>query len=234
MIGSSDAIYIGRGSEQLKVGLRVSKKAKYIRITISPTKGVELIVPVRCDYAYAHSFLLSKEVWIRNKLCSINHKPENTSHLNIPIFGEVHQIKYIDNGTVPLLIEDGVILLARNLHAMHSVDLKAYLRWLLKDKLHKYALEISELLQVKFRKISIKDTKTRWGSCTRDGNLSFSWRLVFAPEFVVRYLIVHELCHLLEMNHSQRFWKLVGGLCPDYKRANTWLKVNGSVLHGYL
>jgi predicted metal-dependent hydrolase len=81
--------------------------------------------------------------------------------------------------------------------------------------------------------ITVKDTKSRWGSCSHSGNLAYSWRLVLAPQSVAEYVCAHEVAHLMEMNHSPKFWKLVGTLCPDYANQRRWLKVNGKSLFIY-
>jgi predicted metal-dependent hydrolase len=86
------------------------------------------------------------------------------------------------------------------------------------------------LYQVNYRRIAIKDQKTLWGSCSRHGNLNFNWRITLAPEEIQRYVIVHELCHLKEMNHSARFWALVAQAIPDYKTCRKWLKTEGKSL----
>lgn len=80
-------------------------------------------------------------------------------------------------------------------------------------------------------KLRISSARTRWGSCSTKGTLSFTWRLVMAPMDVVDYVVVHELCHLNEMNHSKAFWSRVEGILPDYKRQRKWLKNNGAKLH---
>ncbi|MDR1997886.1 MAG: M48 family metallopeptidase [Candidatus Margulisbacteria bacterium] len=79
---------------------------------------------------------------------------------------------------------------------------------------------------VHFQNIKIKDQATRWGSCSRLGNLNFNWRLALVPEDIRRYVVIHEICHLKEMNHSRRFWALVAQYYPDYKKARKWLRDN--------
>ena len=113
------------------------------------------------------------------------------------------------------------------------IILTIHLKKLAKLEIEKYAVQISELLQVKYNRITVKDTSTRWGSCSIDKNLSFSWRLALAPRDVMEYVVVHELCHLIEMNHSPKFWKLVYKICPDYFVAKTWLKKHGKDLHHF-
>jgi predicted metal-dependent hydrolase len=93
----------------------------------------------------------------------------------------------------------------------------------------RYASELG----VAVKRISVRDQSSRWGSCSNTGVLSFSWRLVLAPPFVLDYLAAHEVCHLVELNHSPRFWRLVTRLHPQYERAKTWLDVHGADLHRY-
>jgi hypothetical protein len=88
-------------------------------------------------------------------------------------------------------------------------------------------------LEVRPRKVSLRDTRSRWGSCSSAGSLSFSWRLVMAPSFVLDYLAAHEVAHLLHMNHSAAFWATVAGSCPDSGRAEAWLEANGASLHRF-
>jgi len=88
-------------------------------------------------------------------------------------------------------------------------------------------------LGVTIKRITVRDQSSRWGSCSRTGVLSYSWRLILAPPFVLDYLAAHEVAHLAELNHSPRFWRLVRGLSPEFKRAKTWLVTHGSELHRY-
>jgi hypothetical protein len=85
-------------------------------------------------------------------------------------------------------------------------------------------------LGLAYNRLSVKDQRTLWGSCSRKGNLNFSWRLAAAPVEVMDYVIVHELCHLREMNHSKKFWAHVGAACPDYKAHRRWLRDNAGAL----
>lgn len=85
----------------------------------------------------------------------------------------------------------------------------------------------SQLIGVRYRRISVKDQRTLWGSCSKSGNLNFNWRLIMAPLAVLDYLVIHELSHLREMNHSKRFWRLVSTCCPDHKTPRRWLREHG-------
>ena len=88
-------------------------------------------------------------------------------------------------------------------------------------------------LGVGVKRVAVRDQSSRWGSCSTTGVLSFSWRLILAPGFVLNYLAAHEVAHLVEMNYSARFWRLVHRLCPDHEGAKVWLDVHGTDLHRY-
>ena len=91
----------------------------------------------------------------------------------------------------------------------------------------------AQMMGVSYGRIAIRDQKTRWGSCSGEGNLNFNWRLIFAPEGVLDYVVVHELAHRKEMNHSPRFWRVVEDTMPEYRKYQKWLKENGRGLHRY-
>ena len=91
----------------------------------------------------------------------------------------------------------------------------------------------AQMMGVSYGRIAIRDQKTRWGSCRGEGNLNFNWRLIFAPAGVLDYVVVHELAHRKEMNHSPRFWRVVEDTMPEYRKYQKWLKENGRGLHRY-
>ena len=95
------------------------------------------------------------------------------------------------------------------------------------------AREITNEQNLQFSEIKLSNNKSTWGSCSNKGRLLFNWRLIFVPLETLYYVVVHEMCHLVEMNHSSRFWNLVSNLCPDYKAHKQWLKINSYRLHHY-
>lgn len=99
------------------------------------------------------------------------------------------------------------------------------------DVIAPLAEQYAKLYQVHFARISIRDQSSVWGSCSRSGTLSFSWRLLKAPEGILKYVVVHEVCHRREMNHSKRFWDLVALSVPEYKQCRKWLRTEGKKLH---
>lgn len=107
--------------------------------------------------------------------------------------------------------------------------LKKRARDILSDRTRHYA----QVLGATVRQVSVRDTRSRWGSCSAKGTISYSWRLILAPPSVLDYVAAHEVAHLLEMNHSSRFWAIVARLYPSYVQAQHWLKTNGTSLHRY-
>lgn len=108
--------------------------------------------------------------------------------------------------------------------------LEAIYREAAKEYFPKRVSYFAHILGIGYGKISIRDQKTRWGSCSSEGNLSFNWRLILAPPNVLDYVVVHELCHRKEMNHSHEFWALVEAVMPNYKEYRKWLRINGKNL----
>ena len=114
-----------------------------------------------------------------------------------------------------------------------STQVKKYLKEIGRIHLAYICNEFAERLGSKVRKITLRDTRSRWGSCSNDAKLMFSWRLIMAPEDVLTYVAAHEVAHLKHMNHSKDFWKTVEYLFGSYKKERAWLKQNGQSLHRY-
>jgi predicted metal-dependent hydrolase len=108
-----------------------------------------------------------------------------------------------------------------------------YLKRVAKRELDVASRRAAEQLKVTVKRVSVRDQSSRWGSCASTGVLSYSWRLILAPPFVLEYVAVHEVAHLIEMNHSARFWRLVDAHCPHAAQAKAWLDAHGSDLHRY-
>jgi predicted metal-dependent hydrolase len=108
-----------------------------------------------------------------------------------------------------------------------------FLRREAKRDLEAASRRYADALGVGLRRVTVRDQASRWGSCSTTGVLSYSWRLILAPSFVLDYLAAHEVAHLVEMNHSARFWRVVARLYPEHERAKAWLDAHGSDLHRY-
>jgi len=214
----------------LKVLVRYSNKAKYISIQIK-FGIVELVLPNK-DFLTGYKFLLTKESWIRHKLQNSTKQPP-IDNKTIPIFDKTYSLLYIDADHHNIQIQNDVIHVYSR-PGRHNGILIGFLQNKLLSEITAIIIILSKQYKLNFTEIKIRDNKTKWGSCSNKSVLSFNWRLIFTPEEILKYVIIHEMCHLLEMNHSQRFWDLVEGLYPDYKSAKLWLKENGNRIYQYL
>jgi predicted metal-dependent hydrolase len=216
----------------INVPIRYSHKAKRIIIKIYH-QNVELVLPNK-NVNVGYKFLLEKEPWVRRKLQ--NYKKEtslDTDNKTIPLFGKQYSLSNIDSLRNHIQIKGDVI----EVYSLLSANNKTLIKFL-KNKL---LLEITDIITVlskqhkmKFSEIKLTNSKSKWGSCSSNLILRFNWRLIFTPQEILNYVIIHEMCHLVEMNHSKSFWNLVAKLYPEYKTAKLWLKENGSRLHQYL
>jgi hypothetical protein len=155
----------------------------------------------------------------------------------VPLRGVPHRIVHWSNvrGTTSSTAgPDGEPIIAVASEAPHVARrVKEFLQREARRDLSVAVKHYTEALGVPARRITVRDTKSRWGSCSASGSLNFSWRLILAPAFVLDYLAAHEVAHLKEMNHSHRFWRTVHKLCPRTEDAERWLKRHGSELHKF-
>lgn len=151
----------------------------------------------------------------------------------ICIEGSAYALNLVRGGRIGLKLSGKTCLLTlpdpENEEAVRAALKQALSRRALeriREKLDLYAPKIG----VKYGRIAIRDQKSRWGSCSARHNLNFNWKLIMAPPEVLEYVVIHELCHLIEFNHSPRFWNLVGRQMPEYEAWKKWLKLHGSEL----
>ena len=217
----------------LKVKGRIDKRANSLKLRLDPTRSFIVITMNRQNLApKAHVFLKQCQVWLENKV-----KPDAVSIVFeegaiIPIFGKSYKIVHqLSSRSRVSLIEDEIVVSGakETISDITKRWLHRHARSVFEEQSHICAATIGATVN----RISVRDTKARWGSCSPNGNLSYSWRLIFAPSSVSRYVCCHEVAHLLEMNHSPKFWKVVEGLCPDYKKQRQWLRANSSTLFRY-
>jgi len=227
-------IILGEGANFAEVFPRKSRLARKIIIRISKRKGVELIVPTRVSLKRALDFLYTKESWILQKFkeCQNRAGSHFESGAEVPILDRKYTIIYSDKLRGITKIE-GENLVVSGLPEHVDRKVKKFLKEMAKNEITARANIDAAKLGVRFSNITVRDTTTRWGSCSASGGLSFSWRLIMAPRFVLEYVVAHEVSHLREMNHSQKFWDVVASIYPNHKQARQWLKAHGEVLHSY-
>jgi len=155
----------------------------------------------------------------------------------IPLRGVEHRIAHRQEQRGLVWIESGagderlLCVTGEEPHIARRVS--DFLKREVKSDLEAASRRAADALGVAIKRVSIRDPSSRWGSCSTTGVLSYSWRLIFAPPFVLDYLAAHEVAHLIEMNHSRRFWRVVEGICPHVARAKSWRDAHGPDLHRY-
>ncbi|MFA7431274.1 MAG: SprT family zinc-dependent metalloprotease [Rhodospirillaceae bacterium] len=198
--------------------------AKEDRVVVVRPKGV----PVR----EALAFVAERKDWLRARLAAVPPRVPFADGVELPLLGVPHVIRHRPEARRGVWAEDGEIGvsgLPEHLPRRLGDWLKARARTEITPRAHDLAARLGRPVG----RISLRDGRTRWGSCTSAGDLSFSWRLVLAPEAVLHYVVAHEVAHLIELNHSHRFWKVVRDLNGDATEARHWLKLHGTRLHRY-
>ena len=232
------SIEIVFGEAVYLVRLRRHRQARRYTLRIqAATREVILTMPPRGSVREAKEFAQRHGGWIAARLHRLPAAAPFSDGATVPLRGISHRIAHrpARRGTVWIESEaDGGPLICVAGEAPH-VDRRIgdYLRREAHSDLVAASRDAAERLGVAIKRVSVRDQSSRWGSCSTTGVLSYSWRLILAPPFVLNYLAVHEVAHLIEMNHSPRFWRLVFQHCPDAHRAKSWLDVHGSDLHRY-
>lgn len=231
----NNSIELNNLGEAIPVKVRTSTKARNISIRIHYHK-VELVIPERACKNTAYKFLFEKEAWVRRKITAKERIPQPIipPANQISILGKNYLIEYQDSQLGKATMTENTILVQTTKSRQNRL-LRCYLKQHILNKI-KIAVKTMATQHgfKKYGKISVKELKSRWGSCSASGNLAFNWRIIFAPEHVFYYLLAHELCHLKQMNHSSKFWKLVAEICPDYQTSRNWLRKHGAELYYYL
>ncbi len=233
-----DSLDIELDGEVHLVSLNRNKQARrYILRVDAARRAIVLTMPVRGSLREAHRFIARNEAWLRAQLARLPEIIPFAHGAVIPLRGTPHRIQHDPgkgrmvrvvepvDGTPPVLTVAGD---PRHLRRRLTDWLKKQARLDLTARVADHAAA----LDVMPGKLSLRDPRSRWGSCAANGALSFSWRLVLAPPYVLDYVAAHEVAHLREMNHGPDFWALVEQTCPETARAKSWLKAHGRGLHG--
>jgi len=219
------------------VRVRRHRQARRYTLRIhSGTREVLLTMPPRGNLKEARAFAQKHGGWIAARLGRLPKAAPFAHGTVLPLRGVDHRIVHRrGRGICWIEISDdgGRLLCVAGEDAHVARRVRDFLKREAKADLEAASRAAAERLGVKLKRVSIRDQSSRWGSCSSTGVLSYSWRLILAPPFVLDYLAAHEVAHLVEMNHSRRFWRLVDRLCPDVSRAKTWLEAHGTDLHRY-
>ena len=209
---------------------------------IKNTGQIIVCCPLKTPFAYIEKLLLEKEKWIVQKLAEIREKQvtvREKSFASGDVFyylGHPYKFKIIENNTTKKpkvhFEEDQIIIEVSDIEDTEKIKtlLKNWYiskaRAIMEQRIRLYSTDVG----VSPKKVVIREQKTRWGSCSSKGNINLNWKLIMSPLPVLDYVVIHELCHMKEMNHSDNFWKNVQSIMPDYKVYRKWLKDNGYTL----
>lgn len=237
--GPEDRLVVATGLGKVAVLVRRSAQARRMTLRVrSAARDVTLTLPERISPVAAREFVERHVGWIEQRLARLPERIPFEPGEIVPIRGAPHRILLREGMRGLVRVEPG-LRGGEPALAVHGLPEHAPRRIMdfLKREARVTALEAVDRhaarLGVTIGRVAIKDTKSRWGSCSATGDLSFSWRLILAPAHVFDYLAAHEVAHRREMNHGPRYWAHVERLFPEYERAEAWLKAHGATLHRY-
>lgn len=221
------------GTPALEVTLRRSGRARRLSLRVSGLDGrATLTMPLRFPQAQALSFLHEKSMWLRKALDRVQAPAPVRPGAVLLFRGQLLELREAAGAQVRPA--EGALLVPPDPTGIRSGPrLEAYLKASARAALLPAVEHHSEKLGRRAQAVTLRDTRSRWGSCTSEGRLMFSWRLIMAPPQVLNYVVAHEVAHLAHMDHSPAFWDCVGRLMPDYGAHRHWLRAHGAQLHSY-
>jgi len=216
--------------------LRIVENRRARRLTLridTGGRGLRITVPPGVARREVDRFLTRHQDWLEQRLAKVPKRPNVRPGIKLPIRGVPHRIVHEPGtrGTVTASKKTGEPLLIVHGEREHLPRrITDFLKRQAKRDIEALVEKHTTAIRKRAKTIRYRDTVSRWGSCTSEGNLSFSWRIMMAPPAVIDYLVAHEVAHLKEMNHGAKFWKLCEKLCPEMERCRAWLKRNGGAL----
>jgi predicted metal-dependent hydrolase len=219
----------------VEVTVRLNPRALRLIVKVHPSTGeVSVVAPSRRSLDHALEFARSESSWIARRLAHVPVPIDLKPGARIPFRGEDHAIVAAARGPAPVWIERDARVIRIAGHDEHARRrLLDFLKREARRVLDARAFEFAERIGVHPKRITVRDTASRWGSCSTTRALSFSWRLILAPASVLDYVVAHEVAHLRHMNHGPRFWSQVRELVGDVEKPQDWLSKNGPLLHRY-
>ena len=233
---------ITHAGETYRVALkRVRGARRYILRVRTATRDVILTMPSRGSIASARDFAERHAAWIGTRLRRLPIAIPFADGAIIPIRGVDHVIRHCPRGRGNVWVEaqgagvdhPALALCVAGDAAFLARRVRDHLKLSARRDLEAAVRHYTSALGLPHRSVTVRDTTSRWGSCSATGTLNFSWRLIFAPAYVLDYLAAHEVGHLVHMNHSAAFWAVVHRICPATDRAEAWLKAHGASLHRF-
>jgi predicted metal-dependent hydrolase len=219
------------GPPPVEITLRRSARSTRFSLRVSQLDGrVTLSMPLRARERDAMEFALGHESWVRAALA--RRPTQSLLRMGDTVLVEGRLLTLAPGATRSPVIAGDSLLLPGD-PAQAATRTAAYLKTLARDRLAAASDHYAAQIGRKVTRITLRDTRSRWGSCAHDGALMYSWRLIMAPPPVLTYVAAHEVAHMVEMNHSDAFWDVVGRLYPGWQAQRKWLHAHGRDLHAY-
>lgn len=218
-----------------EVPLELSRHPRARRITLRLNEtgdGVRLVLPRRTPVQEAIAFAERNANWILKHLEKVPARVPFAPGAVIPVLGQDHVIVH-DPGARLGAVREGRVIRVSGLAEHLPRRVEDFLKREARAVIAARAREKAARIERQVGRLSLRDTRSRWGSCNANGDLSFSWRLILAPEHVLDYVVAHEVAHMVHLNHSQRFWKLAEKLSQDMPAARDWMERHGARLWRY-
>lgn len=221
-------VHVLNGNPQITVTLRRSTRAKRLSLRVSRLDGrVSLTLPQRTPEREALAFLAERENWLRGHLSQV--QPVNVVDIGGAVLLRGEMVPIVSGDVKRAVHREGVLIVPSQGDVGPRVQ--AFLKLAARDALAEASDRYAAALGRSYSRLSLRDTRSRWGSCSSKGVLMYSWRLIMAPPAVLNYVAAHEVAHLAEMNHSPAFWAVVERLYPQHQPYRNWLRQNGDQLH---
>ncbi len=226
---------LAKSGASVPIRVHIDRRARRVSVRIDPmAREAVATAPANRFALEAISFASERVEWIADRLGALPPPVLFKPGAYIPLRGVIHRLKHVETGrTVKIDKSSGPtpLILIPGPRESFRDKTRGFFRAAARTDFAERVAVHAETLKVKPRSIAIKDTRSRWGSCSSEGRLNFSWRLVCAPPFALDYVAAHEVAHIREMNHSDRFWKQVERCFPDWREARAWLHERGGALH---
>lgn len=219
------------GNPPVEVLLRRSAQARRLSLRISRLDGrATLTLPTRVPELEGMAFVRERESWLRKHLSAI--EPEMPVEIGATVLFEGADVPVIAGPVKRATLKSGALMVPDDPGKVGK-RVAAFMKLRARDALADASDRYAAALGRPYNRISLRDTRSRWGSCSSAGDLMYSWRLIMAPNVVLDYVAAHEVAHLAEMNHSPAYWEGVERIFGDYRPARRWLKNEGNMLHRF-
>ena len=220
--------------DDIRIEKIVRSRRRTIALVITPDAGLVVRAPLKAPVSMIDEFVRNQHKWIRKKVAEMKERPQAVDYAYTEgevfwFLGRPYPLHFVDDGRAAIERTDRLCV-SRDLMPDIRHRLKRWYREEAAKEIHSRCMWFSMMTGYSPASVRITDARQRWGSCTHKGGLNFSWRLIQAPLEIVDYVILHELVHLRQPDHSRKFWAKVEALMPDYERRRKWLRENERLL----